>query len=68
MTKRQAPQPLTQTGVRKLPVGTTVALVSAPHVRFKRVESLLWDEVPRMGVVPRTKSSAELFLLGVNVV
>jgi hypothetical protein len=64
-TSRKAP--LSLTGVRKLPVGTTVCLVAAPHVRFTRSADGTWAEVPRHAATfePRVKTSSELFLLGV---
>jgi hypothetical protein len=56
---------LSQSGIRRLPVGATVAVIGAPFVRFKRAEDKTWHEVPRHGIHPRIKSSTELFMLGV---
>lgn len=58
---------LSQTALRKLPTDSTVKVVSAPFVRFRRGEDRQWHEVPRHGVTPRVLPTAELFLLGVDL-
>lgn len=59
---------MTLTSLRKLPVGSTVCLSAAPHVRFVRGEDKQWHEVPRFGIAPRVITTASLFLLGVEPV
>ncbi len=59
---------LSTTGLRKLPEGTTVKISRAPHVRFVKQADRRWHEVPRMGITPRTVTSAELMLLGVTTI
>lgn len=57
---------LTSTALRKLPAGSTVRLHNATFVHFRRGEDKRWYEVPRHGIEPRTLTTAELFLLGVD--
>lgn len=57
---------LSVTALRKLAAGTTVHLCKAPFVRFIKGEDRKWHEVPRMGVEPRTLTTAEVFLLGAD--
>lgn len=57
---------LSQTALRKLPSNTVVKLSRAPYVRFKRGEDKQWHEVPRLGITPRTLTTAEIFVLGVE--